>query len=94
MSGLRKVALDSGTVTTLDDGKNLPQSDNGGIAIDEHFIYWNAGGNILRIAKEGGKPEAIATEHVGVGIDIAMDDDKIYWANHGGCRGRDEHLLL
>src|SRR5258708_4543827 len=40
MSGLRKVALDSGAVMTLDDGRNFPQADNGGIAIDQHFIYW------------------------------------------------------
>ncbi|HEY0547068.1 MAG TPA: DUF5050 domain-containing protein [Pyrinomonadaceae bacterium] len=82
-SGLRKVALDSGAVTNLDDGKNLPQSDYGGIAIDEKYIYWNAGGNILRIAKDGGKPEVVASEHVGIGVDMAVDDEKVYWANHG-----------
>src|SRR5256885_7885534 len=82
-SGLRKVALDTGAVTTLDDGENLPQSDYGGMAIDEKYVYWNAGGNILRLAKDGGKTEAVATEHVGVGIDMAVDNEKIYWANHG-----------
>ncbi|HEV7398493.1 MAG TPA: hypothetical protein VGN86_18415 [Pyrinomonadaceae bacterium] len=82
-SGLRKVALDSGAVTTLDDGKNLPQSETGGIAMDDKFIYWNAGGKILRISKDGGKPEPIATDHVGIGIDLALDDEKVYWANHG-----------
>lgn len=39
LSGLRKVALDSGAVTVLDDGKELPQSDYGGIALDEKFVY-------------------------------------------------------
>jgi hypothetical protein len=82
-SGLRKVALDSGEVTMLDNGKDLPQSENGGIAIDEKFIYWNAGGKILRISKDGGKPEPIASDHVGIGIDLAIDDEKVYWANHG-----------
>ena len=82
MSGLRKVALDSGAVTSLDDGNNLPQSDYGGIALDEKFIYWNAGGNILRVSKDGGKPVAVASENVGVGVDIAVDDNKVYWANH------------
>src|SRR5450432_409246 len=53
-SGLRKVALDSGAVTILDDGKKLPQSEIGGIAIDEKYIYWNTGGNILRVSKDGG----------------------------------------
>jgi hypothetical protein len=82
-SGLRRVALDSGAVTNLDNGEKLPQSDYGGLAIDDHFIYWNAGGNILRVSRDGGKPEAVASEHVGIGADIAVDDEKVYWANHG-----------
>lgn len=82
-SGLRKVALDSGAVMNLDNGENLPQSDEGGIAIDEKFIYWNAGGNILRVSKDGGKPEAVASEHVGIGVDLVVDNEKVYWANHG-----------
>lgn len=81
MSGLRKVALDSGVVTNLDD--SFPQSDYGGIALDEDFIYWNAEGKILRVSKDGGKTEAVASEHVGIGVDIAVDDEKVYWANHG-----------
>lgn len=83
-SGLRKVSLETGEVTTIDDGvKNLPQSDYGGIAADEKYIYWNAAGNILRVAKDGGKQEVVASENVGVGIDIAVDNEKVYWANHG-----------
>jgi len=82
-SGLRKVSLDSGAVTTLDDGKQLPQSDYGGIAMDDKYVYWNTGGNILRVAKDGGKPEVVASESVGSGLDMVVDNEKIYWANHG-----------
>ncbi|HEV7747731.1 MAG TPA: hypothetical protein VGO56_22215 [Pyrinomonadaceae bacterium] len=82
-SGLRKVALDSGAVTSLDNGEKTPQSDYGGLAIDDKFIYWNAGGNILRISKEGGKPEVVAADHVGIGVDLVVDNEKVYWANHG-----------
>jgi hypothetical protein len=82
-SGLRKVALDSGAVTSLDDGENVPQSDQGGLSVDDKFIYWNAGGKILRVPKDGGKPEAVATENVGIGVDMAVDDERIYWADHG-----------
>jgi hypothetical protein len=82
-SGLRKVAFDSGAVTILENGENFPQSDYGGIALDENFIYWNGGGKILRIAKDGGKPEIVASENVGIGLDIAIDNERIYWANHG-----------
>jgi hypothetical protein len=81
MSGLRKVALDSGVVTNLDD--SFPQSDYGGMAIDKDFIYWNGGGQILRVSKGGGKPEVVASEYIGIGIDIAVDNEKLYWANHG-----------
>src|SRR5947209_11291907 len=81
-SGLRKVALDSGAVVSL-DGENVPQSDYGGLGVDEKFIYWNAGGKILRVSKDGGKPEAVASENIGIGVDIAVDDERVYWANHG-----------
>lgn len=82
-SGLRKVALDSGAVTTLGNTNDSAQTDRGGLAIDGKFIYWNAGGNISRVSKDGGKPEVVAPEHVGVGVDIAVDNEKVYWANHG-----------
>jgi hypothetical protein len=82
--GLRKVALDSGEVTVLDNGLvNFTQSDRGGVAIDDKFIYWNASGKILRISKAGGQPDIIASEHVGIGADIVVDNEKLYWANHG-----------
>ncbi|MBP7473621.1 MAG: hypothetical protein KBF83_01180 [Pyrinomonadaceae bacterium] len=82
-NGLRKVALDTGAVTSLDDGTKMPQSENGGLAIDEKYLYWNAGGNILRILKEGGKAEVVAAENVGIGIDMVVDGERVYWANHG-----------
>jgi len=81
-NGLRKVALDSGAMTLLDDGQKSPQSEPGGIAIDERFVYWNAGGNILRISRDGGKPETVASDHVGIGVDLAIDNEKVYWTNH------------
>lgn len=82
-SGLRKVALYSGEVTVLDDGAQLPQSDYGGLALDEQFVYWNGSGRILRISKTGGTAEIVTTEHVSGGIDLAVDNAKVYWANHG-----------
>ncbi|HST53495.1 MAG TPA: hypothetical protein VLJ61_15900, partial [Pyrinomonadaceae bacterium] len=81
-SGLRKVALDSGAVTNLDGGENLPQSETGGIATDDKFIYWNAGGKIMRVPKDGGSPEVVAKDNVGIGVDMLVDGEKVYWANH------------
>ena len=81
-SGLRRIALASGQVTTLDPGVNLPQSDYGGIALDAEFVYWNAGGKLLRTAKAGGTPEIVAAENVGIGVDLVVDEEKVYWANH------------
>ena len=82
-NGLRKVALETGAVTMVDNGERFPQSETGGIAIDEKYVYWNAGGNILRIARDGGNAEVVASEKVGIGIDLAIDNEKVYWANHG-----------
>ena len=82
-NGLRKVALDTGAVTMLDDGKKYPQAEQGGIAQDEKYVYWNSGGEIARIAKDNGKREPVATEFVGIGLDMALDNERIYWANHG-----------
>src|SRR5262245_2384398 len=48
-SGIRKIQLETGAVSTLDDGQALPQSELGGLSIDEKFLYWNAGGEIFRI---------------------------------------------
>lgn len=82
-SGLRRIALETGEVTSLDNGEKLGQSETGGLAMDEMYVYWNAGGNILRLAKEGGKPEVVASDNVGIGIDMAVDKERVYWANHG-----------
>ncbi len=83
LNGLRKVDLATGAVTVLDDGKRMSQSEQGGLAIDEKYVYWNAGGNILRLAKDGGTAEAVVTENVGIGIDMTVDNERIYWTNHG-----------
>ena len=83
-SGVRKVAIDTGAVTVIDDGvKNVPQSDYGGMAVDDKYLYWNASGSIFRAAIDGGKPEAIVSENVGIGIDVTVDNEKVYWINHG-----------
>lgn len=82
-NGPRKIDLVTGAVTVLDDGKRMPQSEQGGLVADDKYLYWNAGGNILRIAKEGGLAETVVSENVGIGIDMAVDNERVYWANHG-----------
>lgn len=81
-SGLRRVALYSGEVTVLDDGTNLPQSDYGGIALDDQFVYWNRSGKLLRMPKAGGKATLVTADNVGIGIDLVVDNTLVYWANH------------
>ncbi|MBS1796266.1 MAG: hypothetical protein JSS81_20610 [Acidobacteria bacterium] len=83
MSGLRKVDLKTGAAETLDNGENMPQAENGGLAQDEKYVYWNGGGKLLRVSKTGGQPETIVAENVGIGVDLVVDGEKIYWANHG-----------
>lgn len=82
-NGLRKIDLATGAVTSLDDGKQSPQAAHGGIGIDEKYVYWKAGSTIQRIAKEGGTSETIVSENVGMGIDLAVDNERVYWTNHG-----------
>ncbi|MBK7934929.1 MAG: hypothetical protein IPK01_15950 [Acidobacteria bacterium] len=82
-NGLRKIDLATGEVSVLDDGKRMPQSEQGGLVADEKYLYWNAGGSILRIAREGGTADTVVTENVGIGIDLAIDNERIYWTNHG-----------
>lgn len=82
-SGLRRISVAGGTVDKLDSGARLPQAEQGGIAIDDKCVYWNAGGSIFRIPLGGGTAETIVSENVGVGIDMALDKEKVYWANHG-----------
>lgn len=82
-SGLRKVVIASGAVENLDNGDKFPQAELGGIAADEKFVYWNAGGSIMRMPLSGGKAEAVVSEKVGIGIDLAVDKDTVYWSNHG-----------
>jgi len=82
-NGIRKIDLASGEVSSVDNGENMPQSETGGLVSDDRYVYWNGGGKILRISKDGSKPEVVASENVGIGIDMAVDGDKVYWANHG-----------
>lgn len=82
-NGLRKIDLATGAVTVLDDGKRMPQSEHGGLVADEKYLYWSAGGSILRIAKQGGTAETVVSENVGIGIEMAVDNERVYWANHG-----------
>ena len=82
-NGLRKVSLETGAVTSLDNGERSPQAENGGIAADDKYVYWKAAGSILRIAKDGGTAETVVSENVGIGIDIAIDNERVYWVNHG-----------
>lgn len=82
-TGLRKVDIAAGEVTVLDDGKRSPQSERGGLVADEKYLYWKGGASILRMPKSGGTAEVVASENVGIGIDLAVDNDRVYWVNHG-----------
>lgn len=83
-SGLRRISLDTGEVTRIEtDDSDMPQSERGGFASDGKFLYWNSNGAIRRVLKEGGKPETVVSENVGSGIDLAVDEERVYWIGHG-----------
>lgn len=79
-SGIRKIDLTSGQVSPLAD--TPPQSAEGGFEAHDRYLYYNTGGQLLRLDKGGGKPEPLTRENVGASIDLAVGQ-RLYWCNHG-----------
>ena len=83
-NNIKRISLKDGSVSiVVKGGKLIPESV---LAVDERFLYWSDGGNIMRVAKdarEGGESEKIiagAPEP----DEIVMDDENIYWLIWGG----------
>ncbi len=82
-TGVRKVSLADGSVTVFEKGDYFPAEGRDTVALDDKYFYWTSTGKILRQLKTGGAIEVIATDSVGMGIDLAMDKERLYWTNHG-----------
>jgi sugar lactone lactonase YvrE len=51
--------------------------------VDQTYLYWSDGGNILRVPKAGGTSEKIIP-NVAQPDEIVMDGDNFYWLNWAG----------
>ncbi len=86
-SSVFRVAND-GTATQLGTillDSTLPGSGVDPIAIDDTYVYWVDAvtvGTIMRVAKSGGTPVAIAMDTSPVAI--AVDSNAVYWSDLGG----------
>ena len=56
-NNIKRIALKDGVVTVLVKGdKLIPEQ---ALALDEKYLYWSDGGNIMRVPKQGGTSEKI-----------------------------------
>ena len=75
-NNIKKISLKDGTVSILvKGGKIIPDEM---LAVDNKFLYWSDGGNILRVPKGGGESEKIVPGAPKPN-EIVMDDENFYW---------------
>jgi hypothetical protein len=75
-NNIKRISLSDRAISVVVKGGELiPESM---LAVDDKFLYWSDGGNILRVPKEGGTSEKIIP-HVPEPDEVLMDKDNIYW---------------
>lgn len=78
-NNIKKISLKDGTVSILvKGGRAIPDTT---LAIDDKFVYWSDGGNIMRVPKGGGESEKIIP-NAPKPDEIVMDDGYIYYFDH------------
>jgi hypothetical protein len=84
-NNIKRISLKDGSVSVIVKGGDLiPDST---LAVDEKFLYWSDGANIMRVAKdgagEGGESEKIIAR-APKPDEMVLDDENIYWLIWGG----------
>jgi len=80
-NNIKRISLKDGSSTVLvKGGKQIPSP---ALAVDEKFLYWSDGGNIMRVPKAGGPSEKIIPS-VPDPDEMLVDDDNIYWVPWAG----------
>lgn len=75
-NNIKRIDLRDGRIALLvKGGDRIPSSS---LAVDENFLYWSDGGNILRVAKTGGDSETIVKGAPNPD-EMLVDDENIYW---------------
>lgn len=75
-NNIKRISLSDGAVSVVVKGGELIPGSM--LAIDEKFLYWSDGGNILRVSKEGGTSEKIVP-NAAQPDEVLLDDDNFYW---------------
>jgi hypothetical protein len=80
-NNIKRISLkDSSVSVIVKGGELIPDST---LAIDEKFLYWSDGANIMRVPKSGGESEKIIAR-APKPVEMVLDDDNIYWLIWGG----------
>ena len=75
-NNIKRISLSDGAVTILvKGGKQIPEAT---LAVDDKYLYWSDGGNILRVTKTGGASERIIP-NAPQPSEMVLDDANIYW---------------
>lgn len=69
----------AGAVAQCPESFSVPQSDVTAIAVDQTHVYFTHGGRIERVPLEGGKAAGLANFGDAWVMDLALDDDDVYF---------------
>lgn len=89
-NNIKKISIKDGAVSILvEGGEIIPDTT---LAIDDKYIYWSDGGNIMRVAKAGGVSQKVIAG-APKPDEIVIDNDNIYWLIWGGEGSPPEPLM-
>lgn len=90
-NNIKKISLKDGNVSILvKGGEVIPDTT---LAIDDKYVYWSDGGNILRVPKTRGTSEKIIPK-APKPDEIVMDEENIYWLVWRGEGSPPEPLMV
>jgi hypothetical protein len=90
-NNIKKISLQDGSAgVVVRGGQIIPDTT---LAIDDKYVYWSDGGNILRVPKAGGSSEKIIP-NAPKPDEIIMDGENIYWLIWGGEGSPPQPLMV
>jgi hypothetical protein len=78
--GVYRASKSGGQVVQLASGSG--ENDNGGLALDDTWVYFIRGNRVMRVAKTGGTPETVwqgPESSLATPVDVAVTSTHIYW---------------
>jgi hypothetical protein len=89
-NNIKKISLKDGAVSVLVKGGAIIPDEM--LAIDDKYLYWSDGANIMRVSKLGGESEKLIP-NAPKPDEIVMDADNFYWVIWGGEGSPPESLM-